>query len=43
MIQKLRDRAEPILLFGESELGAFRRLRHMEIYEPEVIRVRIRI
>ncbi|XP_017769111.1 PREDICTED: pre-mRNA-splicing factor 18 [Nicrophorus vespilloides] len=36
VISRLRDRSEPISLFGESELDAFRRLRRCEILEPEV-------
>lgn len=39
VIQRLRERCEPILLFGESEVEAFRRLRRCEILEPEVNRV----
>lgn len=35
VIRRLRDRTEPILLFGESELDAFKRLRKCEILEPE--------
>lgn len=38
MISRLRDRGEPILLFGESELDAFKRLRKCEISEPETNR-----
>ncbi|XP_046435755.1 pre-mRNA-splicing factor 18 [Neodiprion pinetum] len=36
VIRRLRERGEPVLLFGESELEAFRRLRKREILEPEV-------
>lgn len=32
----MRDRGESIMLFGEDELDAFRRLRHLEITQPEV-------
>lgn len=39
VISRLRDRAEPILLFGESELDAFKRLRKCEISEPEMNKV----
>lgn len=39
VITRLRERAEPILLFGESELDAFKRLRKCEISEPETNRV----
>jgi len=35
VVRKLRDRGEPILLYGESELEAFKRLRKLEILEPE--------
>lgn len=38
MIRRLRDRQEPVLLFGEGELEAFQRLRRLEILEPEVDR-----
>lgn len=43
VISRLRDRSEPILLFGESEVDAFRRLRKYELLEPEVNKVRIYI
>lgn len=36
VIRRLRERGEPILLFGETEAGAFQRLRRVEILEPEV-------
>lgn len=36
VIRRLRERGEPILLFGETELEAFKRLRRCEILEPEV-------
>lgn len=36
VIRRLRDRGEPITLFGESENDAFQRLRHLEIMQPEV-------
>lgn len=36
VIRRLRERGEPILLFGESEIEAFKRLRKHEIYEAEV-------
>lgn len=39
VIIKLRDRGEPILLFGESEMAAFKRLRKSELLEPEVNKV----
>ncbi|XP_057335671.1 pre-mRNA-splicing factor 18 [Microplitis mediator] len=34
--KRLRERSEPILLFGESELESFQRLRKCEILQPEV-------
>lgn len=36
VIRRLRERGEPIFLFGESEIEAFKRLRKREILEPEV-------
>lgn len=39
VIKRLRERNEPILLFGESEIEAFKRLRKCEILEPEVNKV----
>nr|CAD7440937.1 unnamed protein product [Timema bartmani]CAD7457135.1 unnamed protein product [Timema tahoe] len=36
VIRRLRERGEPILLFGETEVEAFVRLRRSEILEPEV-------
>nr|CAG4645447.1 EOG090X03WO [Lynceus sp. MCZ IZ 141354] len=36
VIRKLRDRGEPILLFGEDEVSAFKRLRKLEISAPEI-------
>lgn len=36
VIRRLRERGEPILLFGESEIEAFKRLRKHEILEPEI-------
>lgn len=41
VIRRLRERSEPILLFGESEIEAFKRLRKCEILEPEVNKVSI--
>ena len=35
VIKRLRERNEPILLFGESEIEAFKRLRKLEISEPD--------
>lgn len=40
VILRLRDREEPILLFGETETDAFKRLRKCELLEPEINRVR---
>lgn len=39
VIRRLRDRGEPVLLFGETELQAFKRLRKCEIQEPEINKV----
>ncbi|XP_011501756.1 PREDICTED: pre-mRNA-splicing factor 18 [Ceratosolen solmsi marchali] len=36
VIRKLRERGHPILLFAESEIDSFKRLRRCEILEPEV-------
>ncbi len=38
VIRRLRDRNEPVLLFAETEIEAFRRLRRLEISEPEINR-----
>nr|CAG4651722.1 EOG090X03WO [Triops cancriformis] len=38
VIRRLRDRNEPILLFGETEIDAVKRLRKLEILEPEINR-----
>jgi len=38
VIRRLRERGEPITLFSENELEAFKRLRKLEILEPEVNR-----
>lgn len=38
VIRRLRDRGQPILLFGESEVDAFHRLKQLEVAEPENIR-----
>ena len=38
VIRRLRERRQPILLFGESEAEAFQRLKRLEILEPEVDR-----
>ncbi|XP_015364740.1 PREDICTED: pre-mRNA-splicing factor 18 [Diuraphis noxia] len=35
VIRRLRDRGEPITMFGESELDSFKRLRRSELAEPE--------
>ena len=39
VIRRLRERGEPILLFGEADLDSFKRLRRSEILEPEVNKV----
>nr|CAH7721941.1 unnamed protein product [Callosobruchus chinensis] len=36
VILRLRDRGEPILLFGETDTDAFKRLRKCELLEPEI-------
>nr|CAG4641592.1 EOG090X03WO [Eurycercus lamellatus] len=38
VIRRLRDRNEPVTLFGETDIEAFRRLRKLEISEPEINR-----
>lgn len=38
VIRRLRERGEPILLFGETEATAFYRLRQCEISQPEANR-----
>ncbi|CAH2266101.1 jg11105 [Pararge aegeria aegeria] len=38
VIRRLRERAHPIMLFGESDLQSFKRLRRIEIQEPEANR-----
>lgn len=38
VIRKLRERGEPIMLYGESEIDACCRLRQLEISAPEVNR-----
>ncbi|KAG8225527.1 hypothetical protein J437_LFUL006066 [Ladona fulva] len=38
VIRRFRERGEPITLFGETELDSFRRLRKLELLEPEVNR-----
>lgn len=40
VIRRLRERGEPIRLFGESDYDAFQRLRKIEILAPEVNKVR---
>lgn len=39
VIKRLRERGHPIWLFGENELNSFKRLRRIEIQEPEANRV----
>lgn len=41
VIRRLRERGEPIRLFGESDYDAFQRLRKIEILTPEVNKVRL--
>ncbi|XP_013396115.1 pre-mRNA-splicing factor 18-like [Lingula anatina] len=36
VIRRLRERVEPITLFGETEYEAYQRLRKLEILEPDV-------
>lgn len=36
VIKRLRERSEPILLYSETEYEAFKRLRRLEIIEPEI-------
>jgi len=36
VVKKLRERNQPIRLFGESDLDSFRRLRILETSEPEL-------
>lgn len=43
VIKRLRERGHPIWLFGESEAQSFKRLRRIEIQEPEANRVSINI
>jgi pre-mRNA-splicing factor 18 len=38
VIRRLRDRGEPIRLFGESDADVCHRLRHIEIQAPEVVK-----
>lgn len=40
VIRRLRERGEPIRLFGESDYDAFQRLRKIEILTPEVNKVK---
>ena len=35
VVRRLRDRLQPILLFGETETEACERLRILEVEEPE--------
>lgn len=36
MIRRLRERSEPVRLFGESDYDAYQRLKKLEILEPEI-------
>ncbi|CAH0723665.1 unnamed protein product, partial [Brenthis ino] len=38
VIKRLRERGHPIILYGENELQSFKRLRRIEIQEPEANR-----
>lgn len=38
VIRRLRERGEPVLLFGENELAAYNRLSQLELLEPELNR-----
>lgn len=40
VIRRLRERGEPIRLFGEIDYDAFQRLRKIEILAPEVNKAR---
>ncbi len=37
VVRRLRDRLEPILVFGETEEESCRRLRQLELDEPEKV------
>lgn len=39
VIRRLRERGEPVRLFGETDYDAFQRLRKIEILAPEVNKV----
>ena len=39
MIRHLRERGEPIILFGETESEAYQRLKKLEMTMPEVLKV----
>lgn len=43
VIRRLRERGEPIRLFGESDYDAFQRLRKIEILTPEVNKVGVSV
>ena len=36
VVRRLRDRNEPIRLFGESDYESFQRLRKLEIMAPDI-------
>eukprot|EP00118_Oscarella_pearsei_P016470 m.157528 g.157528 ORF g.157528 m.157528 type:complete len:345 (+) comp38710_c0_seq8:74-1108(+) len=38
VVKRLRERAEPIRLYGESDVEACRRLRQIEIQAPEIVK-----
>lgn len=43
VIRRLRERGEPVRLFGETDYDAFQRLRKIEILAPEVNKVRYHV
>jgi len=40
VIRRLRERDEPIRLFGETDYESFQRLKKLEMLEPDVKSVR---
>lgn len=38
VIRRLRERGEPVLLFSETEIEAYKRLKQLELLEPELNR-----
>jgi pre-mRNA-splicing factor 18 len=41
VVRKLRERGEPILLFGETDYEAYVRLKKLETLEPDGKKVKI--